>query len=162
MSDRKNWQEDPEIAAQLDVLRTLGAGLNRGDLLEWGSIETSLKLDREHPRLRYVVKKWRNELQRDGVETWSIPSIGVKLLTDEECLSVVAVHRGKRARRQHSKILKAMKNARTEKLSNNERLMQAAIIDHSKNAIRESRQVVASGNVSSDRQRLAEMAKGME
>lgn len=162
MSERKNWNEDPEIAAQVELVRSLAKDLQRGDLLQWTAIESALQLERWQPRLRYIVNKWRRDLQKGGIETWAIPSIGVKLLTDEECLTVVAVHRGKRARRQHGKILRAMKNTRVELLSNNQRLMQAAIIEHSENARRESRQVVASGNVSSDRQKLVQMAKSLE
>jgi hypothetical protein len=152
------FKHDPEIAAKVESLYQMARGMQRGDTLLWSQIESHLQMTRDEPRMRYIVAKWRKRLlTQDKIETWKEPNVGIRLLHDGECISVVAVKRNKFASRQHTKILKAMGAARNEQLSDNERLMKIAITDHSREARSSARRAAKAGNVSSDRQKLLSM-----
>jgi hypothetical protein len=162
---KKQWEEDPEVAARVNAIKKAAEGMQRGQVLLWEVIEAAVGLDRKHKDMRYAISKWRKFVVRElGIETWFVPGVGVKMLMPNEHFTVVADKRGKMAYRQHGKILRAMtKTLDTSKLSEHELRMRAAIIDHSRSARKQTNKVTstARGNVQNNRQSLIERAKLM-
>lgn len=156
-------EESPEIKTQVEALREFAKDLKRGDVLKWVAVESLLGMDKDSAQLRYVVYKWRRFMHKEvGIETWPVPAVGMKLLTDEENLTVAAQKRTRRAGKQHRMVLRAMRNTRSAKLTDHQRLQMMAITAQSQAAQHTSRQIVATaGNEKSDRDRLMEMVKGM-
>lgn len=152
------FSEDPEITAQVEIVKTLARHMQRGDTLTWEQLEAALSMSRTNGRFRYVVNKWRRDLRKhQHIETWPIHSVGIRLLRDEENITILANKRARKARRQHNLVLKAMQNTRLDHLSTNQRLQLIAVIDHSREARRQSGQVATySGNISNDRSKLLE------
>jgi len=160
--EKKQWEEDPEIAARVELLKKITADYQRGHVLLWEVAEAALGMDRNDDRLQYAVKKWRKYCHSElSIETWGIPGQGVKLLTESEQVSMLPQKRSKRAYRQHGLILRSIRNTNIANLSEHERRMAAAIIEHSRAARRDTNKVTNTtrGKIPNDRQALIERAK---
>jgi hypothetical protein len=161
-SERKQFEQDPEIITRVEALKTLTAEYQRGNVLLWEVVEATLGMDREDDRLKYAVLKWRKHCHRDRrIETWAIPGSGIKLLTESEQVSMLPQKRAKKAYRQHGLILRSIKNTNIQNLSEHERRMAAAIIEHSRNARIDTNKVTNTtrGKIPNDRQALIDRAK---
>lgn len=162
MTNRKQFEEDPEIAARVDKLKALTADYERGNVLPWEVVESVLGLHRDDEKLRYAVLKWRKFCHKERkIETWPVPGVGIKLLTESEQVSMLPQKRAKKAYRQHGLILRSIKNTNLMKLSEHERRMAVAIIDHSRQARKQTNKVTNTtrGKIPNDRQALIERAK---
>lgn len=163
-SERKQFEQDPEIVARLQSLKELTADYERGNVLMWEVVEAKLGLDREDERLKYAVLKWRKYCHKElRIETWAIPGSGIKLLTESEQVSMLPQKRAKKAYRQHGLILRSIRNTNIQNLSEHERRMAAAIIEHSRAARKDTNKVTNStrGKIPNDRQALIDRAKRM-
>jgi hypothetical protein len=160
--ERHQFEEDPEIAARVEKLKAITADYSRGNVLLWEVAEAALNLERDDERLRYAVGKWRKYCHKElRIETWAIPGSGIKLLTESEQVSMLPQKRAKRAYRQHGLILRSIRNTNTSNLSDHERRMAAAIVEHSRNARKQTNKVSNStrGKIPNDRQALIDRAK---
>lgn len=134
---KKQFQELPEITLQIEVLRDATAGIERGGIVELSVVDRVLGSGCDDHRKRYIIHKLRRHLRRDrGIETWAIPGVGIKLLTDEECLTVAARKRTRRAVRQHAMAVRAATNSRAENLTDRQRMLAMTIIQQSTEAIK--------------------------
>ena len=125
MTNRKQFEEDPEIAARVEVLKQLTADYKRGHMLLWEVAEAALDMLRDDERLRYAVHKWRKYCHHElRIETWAIPGAGIKLLTESEQVAMLPQKRAKKAYRQHGLILRSIKNTNILNLSEHERRME--------------------------------------
>lgn len=158
----KQFQEDPEIAARVEALKQATADYVRGNVLLWEVAETLLGMTRDDERLKYAILKWRRYCHKElRIETWAIPGSGVKLLTESEQVVMLPQKRAKRAYRQHGLILRSIKNTNIANLTEHERRMAAAIIEHSRNARKQTNRVTNTtrGKIPNDRQALIDRAK---
>jgi hypothetical protein len=159
---KKQFEEDPEISARVEALKKLTADYERGNVLLWETAESTLGLDRDSDELKYAVLKWRKHCHKNlRIETWAIPGVGIKLLTQSDQVSMLPQKRAKRAYRQHGLILRSIKNTDIHSLSEHERRMAAAIIENSRNARKATNKVTNStrGKIPNDRQALIDRAK---
>jgi hypothetical protein len=162
MADRRQFEEDPEIAERLAKLKAVTADYERGNVLLWEVAEAVLGLDRDDERLRYAILKWRKWCHDDlRIETWAVPGTGVKLLTESEQVSMLPQKRAKRAYRQHGLILRSIKNTNLMALPEHERRMAIAIEEHSRAARKQTNKVTNTtrGKIPNDRQALIDRAK---
>lgn len=162
ISERKQFEEDPEIVARLEKLKQITADYTRGNVLPWEVVEAALSLNREDEKLQYAVRKWRKFCHKElRIETWAIPGTGIKLLTESEQVSMLPQKRAKRAYRQHGLILRSIKNTNLSNLSDHEKRMAAAITEFSRNARTQTNKVTNTtrGRIPNDRQALIERAK---
>jgi hypothetical protein len=162
MSKQKQWAEDPEITVRVEALKVLTADYQRGNMLLWSVAESVLQMERTDERLQYAVLKWRKYYHREmRIETWAIPGKGVKLLTESEQVSMLPQARAKKAYRQHGLILRSIQNTNISNLSEHERRMAAAIIEHSRAARKQTNKVTNTtrGKVPNDRQALIDRAR---
>ncbi len=160
--DKKQFEEDPEIKARVDKLIAATADFDRGNMLMWEVAEALLGMHRDDERLRYAVQKWRKHCHKQlRIETWAIPGSGIKLLTESEQVSMLPQKRSKRAYRQHGLILRSIKNTNLHNLSDHERRMAAAIVEHSRDARCHTNRVTNTtrGKIPNDRAALIERAK---
>lgn len=158
----KQFEEDPEIAARVEALKKATADYVRGNVLLWEVAETILGMTRDDERLKYAILKWRKYCHKElRIETWAIPGSGVKLLTESEQVGMLPQKRAKRAYRQHGLILRSIKNTNIANLTEHERRMAAAIIEHSRNARKQTNKVTNTtrGKIPNDRQALIDRAK---
>jgi len=159
---RKQFEEDPEIAARVETIKAATAEYQRGNVLLWEVVESLLGMSREDDRLKYAVLKWRKWHHHERrIETWAIPGTGIKLLTESEQVSMLPQKRAKKAYRQHGLILRSIKNTNIANLSEHERRMAAAIIEHSRNARKDTNKGTNTtrGKIPNDRHALIERAK---
>lgn len=159
---KKQWEEDPEIADRVERLKVATVDFERGNVLLWEVAEAVLGMGRDDERLRYAVSKWRKYCHKElRIETWAIPGSGIKLLTESEQVSMLPQKRARRAYRQHGLILRSIKNTNIQNLSEHERRMAAAIIEHSRSARKQTNKVsnTTRGKIPNDRQALIERAK---
>lgn len=162
MSKKRQFEEDPEIGARVEALKKVTADYQRGNVLTWEIVETVLSMHRDDERLRYAVLKWRKFCHKERrIETWAIPSTGVKLLTESEQVVMLPQKRARKAYRQHGLILRSIKNTNIQNLTEHERRMAAAIIEHSRNARQQTNKVTNTtrGKIPNDRKALIERAK---
>ena len=160
-SERKQFEQDPEIGARVEALKELTADYQRGNVLMWEVVEAKLGMDREDDRLKYAVLKWRKYCHKDlRIETWAIPGSGIKLLTESEQVSMLPQKRAKKAYRQHGLILRSIKNTNLSNLTDRERLMARAIIEHSRAARKDTNRVTNTtrGKIPNVRESLIERA----
>ena len=160
--ERKQFDDDPEIKARVDKLKEITSDYQRGNVLLWEVAEAALGMTRDDERLKYAVLKWRKHCHKDlRVETWAIPGTGIKLLTESDQVSMLPQKRAKRAYRQHGLILRSIKNTNIFNLSDHEKRMAAAIIEHSRNARKQTNKVsnTTRGKIPNDRQALIDRAK---
>lgn len=160
--ERRQFEEDPEIAARVDKLKSITADYERGNVLLWEVVEAALGLDRDDEKLKYAVLKWRKHCHTElKIETWAIPGSGIKLLTESEQVSMLPQKRAKKAYRQHGLILRSIKNTNIMNLSEHERRMAMAVIENSRNARKATNRVTNTtrGKIPNDRQALIERAK---
>ena len=163
-TNRKQFEEDPEIAERVEKLKAITADYQRGNVLLWEVAEAALGMTRDDERLKYAVLKWRKYCHHElRTETWAIPGSGIKLLTESEQVAILPQKRAKRAYRQHGLILRSIKNTNIQNLSEHERRMAAAIIENSRNARRATNKVTNTtrGKIPNDRQALIDRAKKM-
>ena len=161
-NEKRQFEEDPEIAARVEKLKAVTADFQRGNVLLWEVAEATLGLDRDDEKLRYAVGKWRKYCHKElRIETWAIPGTGVKLLTESEQVGMLPQKRAKKAYRQHGLILRSIKNTNISNLTEHERRMAAAIIEHSRQARKDTNKVTNTtrGKVPNDRQALIERAR---
>lgn len=161
-SERKQFEDDLEIKERVEKLKTATADYSRGNVLLWEVAEAVLGIERDDDRLRYAVGKWRKYCHKElRIETWAIPGSGIKLLTESEQVSMLPQKRAKRAYRQHGLILRSIKNTNIQNLSDHEKRMAAAIIEHSRNARKQTNKVsnTTRGKIPNDRQALIDRAK---
>lgn len=161
-NEKKQFAEDPEIAERVEKLKAVTADYQRGNVLLWEIAETTLGLHRDDEKLRYAVDKWRKYCHKElRIETWAIPGTGVKLLTESEQVSMLPQKRARKAYRQHGLILRSIKNTNIANLSEHERRMAAAIIEHSRQARKDTNKVTNTtrGKIPNDRQALTDRAK---
>ena len=164
MTKRKQFEEDPEIKARIEKLKETTADYERGHVLLWEVAEAVLEMDRKDDRLLYAVLRWRKYCHKTlRIETWALPGIGIKLLSHSEQVSMLPQRRAKRAYRQHGLILRSIHNTDIAEISDHERRMAAAIIEHSREARRQTNKVSNStrGKIPNDRQALIDRAKRM-
>ena len=164
MTERKQFEEDPEIAARVDAIKAITADYSRGHVLLWEVAEATLAMDRNDERLRYAVLKWRKYCHQElRIETWAIPGTGIKLLTESEQVAMLPQKRAKRAYRQHGLILRSLRNTTLANLSEHERRMAMAIHEHSREARKQANRVTNTtrGKIPNDRQALIDRAKRM-
>ena len=157
--------EDHEIQSQLGQLIEVTGHLQRGDILAWETVLQITGQPETDQRTRYVVWKWRRHLQNNRrIETWPENGIGFRLLTDHEQVTLIPRKRAKRAYRQHGKILRAMRNTDMTKLSEADRKIASAVIEHSRQARREALLIRKKipGEVKTDRAILIERARTAE
>jgi len=162
MSKKKQWAEDPEIAARVEALKVATADYERGNMLLWSVAEAVLNLPKDDERLQYAVLKWRKYYHREmRVETWAIPGKGIKLLTESEQVSMLPQARARKAYRQHGLILRSIQNTNISNLTEHERRMAAVIIEHSRAARKQTNKVTNTtrGRVPNDRQALIDRAR---
>ena len=162
MTDRKQFEEDPEIAARVDALKVVTADYERGHVLLWEVAAATLDLPVDDDKLRYAVHKWRKYCHKElRIETWAIPQMGIKLLSESEQVAMLPQKRAKKAYRQHGLILRSIKNTNLQNLSEHERRMAAAIVEHSRSARRQTNKVsnTTRGKIPNDRQALIDRAK---
>jgi hypothetical protein len=162
--NRKQFEEDPEIAERVEKLKAITADYQRGNVLLWEVAEAALGMTRDDERLKYAVLKWRKYCHHElRIETWAIPGSGIKLLTESEQVAMLPQKRAKRAYRQHGLILRSIKNTNIQNLPEHERRMAAAIIENSRNARKATNKVTNTtrGKIPNDRQALIDRAKKM-
>lgn len=161
MSERKQFEEDPEIKARVDALIAATADYQRGHVLLWEVAESVLNMSRDTSELQYAVKKWRKHCYDvREIYTWGIPGSGVKLLTEEEQCTMVPYARSRRARRQHKEILKSLKTVNIANLTEHQRRIYAAMSTSSRDACKQATRMarVARGNALTDRAELLRRA----
>jgi len=159
---RKQFEEMPEITARVDALKIATADYNRGNILLWEVAEAILDMHRDDERLRYAVHKWRKYCHHElKIETWAIPGSGIKLLTESEQVAMLPQKRARKAYKQHGLILRSIRNTTLANLTDHERRMAAAIIEHSRAARRDTNKVTNTtrGKIPNDRQALIDRAK---
>ena len=162
MTERKQFEEDPEIAERVAKLKAVTADYQRGNVLMWEVAEAVLELHRDDEKLRYAVHKWRKWCHNDlRIETWAIPGTGIKLLTESEQVSMLPQKRARKAYRQHGLILRSIKNTNLMALSEHERRMAIAVQEHSRAARTQTNKVTNTtrGKIPNDRQALIDRAK---
>ena len=162
MTERKQFEEDPQIAERVEKLKAITEDYQRGHVLLWEVAEAALGLDRESRELRYAVHKWRKYYHNERrTETWAIPGTGIKLLTESEQVAMLPQKRAKKAYRQHGLILRSLRNTAIANLSEHERRMAAAIREHSTEARRQTNKVTNTtrGKIPNDRAALIERAR---
>ena len=160
--NRKQFEEDPGIADRVEKLKAATSDYSRGNVLLWEVAEATLGLHRDDEKLRYAVSKWRKYYHHElRTETWAIPSVGIKLLTESEQVAMLPQKRAKKAYRQHGLILRSIKNTNILNLSEHERRMAMAIVDHSRQARKQTNKVTNTtrGKIPNDRQALIDRAK---
>ena len=159
---KKQFEEDPEIGERVQKLKDITADYQRGNMLLWEIAEATLGLPREDESLRYAVLKWRKYCHHElRIETWAVPGVGIKLLTESEQVAMLPQKRAKKAYRQHGLILRSIKNTNIQNLSEHERRMAFAIIENSRNARKATNRVTNTtrGKIPNDRQALIDRAK---
>jgi hypothetical protein len=159
---RKQFEEDPEVAARVEQLKAATADYHRGHVLLWEVAEAILGLNRNDDKLKYAVLKWRKHCHKElRIETWAIPGTGIKLLSESEQVSMLPQKRAKRAYRQHGLILRSIRNTNLANLSDHEKRMAAAITEYSRNARKQANKVgnTTRGRIPNDRLVLIERAK---
>ena len=159
---RKQFDDDPEIKARVEALIAATTDYERENVLLWEVAEAILKMERDDERLKYAVLKWRKYYHKTlMIETWAIPGRGIKLLSQSEQVSMLPQKRAKRAYRQHGLILRSIKNTDLFAISDHEKRMAAAIIEHSKAARTQTNKVsnAGRGKIPHDRQALIDRAK---
>lgn len=162
MTDRTAFGEDPDITARVEKLKAITADYERGNVLPWEVVEAVLGLDRDDDKLRYAVHKWRKFYHNEKkIETWAVTGVGIKLLTQSEQVSMLPQKRAKKAYRQHGLILRSIKNTNLMSLPEHERRMAMAIMDHSRQARKQTNKVTNTtrGKIPNDRQALIDRAK---
>ena len=162
MTTKKQFEEDPEIGERVQKLKDITADYHRGNVLLWEIAEATLGLPRDDEKLRYAVLKWRKYCHHElRIETWAVPGVGIKLLTESEQVAMLPQKRAKKAYRQHGLILRSIKNTNIQNLSEHERRMAFAIIENSRNARKATNRVTNTtrGKIPNDRQALIDRAK---
>ena len=162
MKTAKQWEEDPDIAARVEKLKQITADYERGHMLLWEVAEACLDMSRDDERLRYAVLKWRKYCHHKlRIETWAIPGVGVKLLTQSEQVRMLPQKRAKKAYRQHGLILRSINNTDVDSLSEHERRMARAITEHSRDARKQTNKIsnTTRGKIPNDRQALIDRAR---
>jgi len=162
MTTKKQFEEDPEIGERVQKLKDITADYQRGNMLLWEITEATLGLPRDDEKLRYAVLKWRKYCHHElRIETWAVPGVGIKLLTESEQVAMLPQKRAKKAYRQHGLILRSIKNTNIQNLSEHERRMAFAIIENSRNARKATNRVTNTtrGKIPNDRQALIDRAK---
>lgn len=160
-TERRQFEEDPEIKSQLDKIKEITADYERGHVLLWEIAEQCLGMDRNDDRLKYVIKKWRSWLEKTKrIETWAIPGTGIKLLTQSEHVSLIPKRRAKKAYRQHGLILRGIRNTNLHELTERERLIAYAVVEHSRDARRQTNKVsnAVRSRISPERAAMIKMA----
>ena len=162
MTERKQFEEDPEIAARVELLRLGTSDYSRGHVLMWEVAEGLLGLDRNDEKMKYAVLKWRKYVHRElRIETWAIPGTGVKLLTESEQIEMLPQKRARRAYRQHGLILRSLRNTNLANLTDHQRRIAAAVNEHSRAARTATNKVTNTtrGKIPNDRQALIDRAR---
>jgi len=162
MTERKQFEEDPEIAARVELLKLGTSDYSRGHVLLWEVAEGLLGLDRNDEKMKYAVLKWRKYVHRElRIETWAIPGTGVKLLTESEQIEMLPQKRARRAYRQHGLILRAIRNTNLANLTDHQRRIAAAVNEHSRAARTATNKVTNTtrGKIPNDRQALIDRAR---
>jgi phage regulator Rha-like protein len=162
MKKVKQFEEDPEIAARVEKLKRITADYDRAHVLLWEVAEACLDMHRDDERLKYAVLKWRKYCHHElRIETWAIPGVGIKLLTQSEQVRMLPQKRAKKAYRQHGLILRSIKNTDVDSLSEHERRMARAITEHSRDARKQTNKIsnTTRGKIPNDRQALIDRAR---
>ena len=162
MTERKQFEEDPEIAARVELLKLGTSDYSRGHVLLWEVAEGLLGLDRNDEKMKYAVLKWRKYVHRElRIETWAIPGTGVKLLTEAEQIEMLPQKRARRAYRQHGLILRSLRNTNLANLTDHQRRIAAAVNEHSRAARTATNKVTNTtrGKIPNDRQALIDRAR---
>lgn len=160
--ERNLFEKQPENAKRLELLIAATVDYERGHMLLCEVAEAVLNVPWRSNEMRNAINSWRKHLHQErGIETWSVPGVGVKLLPDEEISTVVGQKRTKKAYRQHGLILRAFKNTRMDHLSDHQKRVAIALAKTSEESRKELRHVkgIVQGNITSDRQALIDRAK---
>lgn len=151
------FEKSEQHERNLQILKDLTAGFDRGDTLLWSDVESALGLDRRDPVLKYAVKKWRVYLLSERkIETWGVLGVGVRLQTHSEAGTAIPRKRTKKALRQHRWSVRSIENTDFSALTERERMVAMAMKQHGMESIQKIQSVNSStGRVIGEQKRLA-------
>ena len=115
------FDTNDEVTAAVDALMTLAGQYDRGQCIDWPTIEL-IAGDRREPGPRYIINKWRRKLETDrALLTLPAVNIGIRILTDEEAAAEIPALRQRRAYRQIRRALRQTALIETSRLSDHQR-----------------------------------------
>lgn len=122
--------ENPRVTAGIDSLQSAFGVLAKGCTIAWEDMERVLDMTRDSHLFRYTVKKWRRNLLRDrGIATWPEYTVGLRLLTDSEQVTIPARARQRRAVRQIRRAIREVSAADDSQLTMHMRLSKRAHLE---------------------------------
>lgn len=121
------------INAAVTTLTEQTADLKRGDILKWEEIEETTGIKRYTEHWSSMVKRWRRDLLRTrGIACWPEVTVGLRLLTNEEQVTVIGRKRTRKMFRQSSMAMREISAADSSQLSLQLKRLKIATLDNAK------------------------------
>lgn len=133
-------KKDKRVAEALEKLWEFSKSLGRGQVIPWDSIESFMGLDRSHSKTKTLVGKLKRKMEKErGITLWSEPTVGYRLCTAEEQLTVCPEKRSRRAFRQLRKGINHVTAIPDADLTTQGRMLKSQRIENNKRALRQVR-----------------------
>lgn len=126
------FEADPQVQKMVNDLYDHCLTLDRGDTLMWDKAESLTGLARfsDEVRFHYVIKRLRRRMMLDRqIVMRPARGVGLRLLTDDECVTVVGEDRNRRIYRQARRGKREMQCANRDKLSVHSQRVMASTVD---------------------------------
>ena len=116
------FDEKPENAECVEAIYAIAVKLKRGEILTHESIKGVLGIQPHEGPWDNIVNRVRRRLEREkGIATWPEPTVGYKLLSTTEQVTMLPLLRSKKAFRQLRRASKSVKALPDAGLSNHMR-----------------------------------------
>ena len=138
------YDEDPEIAAALDRLKSELGATPKGTVIPWETIESTMRRARVDRGGWHIIRRFRAwMLRKQRIVTFASVGDGLRFLTDKDAAIESPDRRQKRAKRQLNRCVKEIDAVDRAKLSDWERRVLIAqernVRDERRNIGRSSR-----------------------
>lgn len=120
---KKKESERNRVA--MSNLKQATATHQRGDVANWGVIESAIGGSREESWVRSLIRRWRNEVLRErGIAMRPIPGVGMRFLHADEQVDICCVDRRRRMSRQAMRAIREVASSDSAQLDDHHKVRQ--------------------------------------